>query len=91
MIVQKHLIISGRVQGVGFRAYVLDRARNLEVNGWVKNRLDGKLELIVQGKENNIKEMLSMLEEGPAWARVDNIDIKNKTLNNEITDFHIKK
>lgn len=59
--IRKHLIFSGRVQGVGFRYRAMNIAQMLGLTGWVKNRWDGKVEMEVQGKREEIGKMISML------------------------------
>ena len=54
-----HLIVRGRVQGVFFRAATQREARRLGITGWVKNRLDGAVELLAEGEEDSIKELTS--------------------------------
>ncbi|MFW6015956.1 MAG: acylphosphatase [bacterium] len=90
MMYQKHLIISGRVQGVGFRAFALDKSRKFGIKGWIKNRSDGKVEAVVQGKESDINRLLKYFEKGPAWARVDNIEIENENKDTKFKSFTIK-
>lgn len=68
------LTISGRVQGVGYRAWAAAQARSLGISGWVRNRTDGRVELLARGS----REALDLLEEscrrGPAGARVDKVE-----------------
>ena len=59
--IRKHLIFSGRVQGVGFRYRAMNIAQMLGLTGWVKNRWDGKVEMEVQGKREEIGKLISML------------------------------
>ena len=59
--IRKHLIFSGRVQGVGFRYRAMNIAQMLGLIGWVKNRWDGKVEMEVQGKREEIGKLISML------------------------------
>jgi acylphosphatase len=68
------LRVHGRVQGVGFRAFVWRSASALGVRGWVRNRLDGTVEAVVAGSEAALDELLDRVREGPRWSRVDRID-----------------
>jgi len=68
-----HTIISGRVQGVSFRAWTADVARELGLIGWVRNLPDGTVEAVFSGEEAVIAEMLKRLREGPPAARVDHV------------------
>ena len=65
-----HVVISGRVQGVGFRAFVVERARTLGLDGWVRNRRDGTVEAVFAGVEQEIQYMLMELNAGPPAAAV---------------------
>lgn len=73
-IVQVHLIIHGRVQGVNFRNFTLKNAERAGILGWVKNRKDGTVEALLQGTPGKVEEMKELLEEGPAAARVDRVE-----------------
>jgi acylphosphatase len=68
-----HVVISGRVQGVGFRAFVLDEARALGLVGWVRNRRDGTVEAVFTGDEQEIQHMLMELNAGPPAAAVTDV------------------
>jgi len=70
MEVTKHLIITGRVQGVGFRFYMERKARALGVTGWVRNRRDGSVETVVQGTTGAVEAMIAWARRGPASAIV---------------------
>lgn len=72
--VRKHIIFSGRVQGVGFRYTACYLARPLGLTGWVKNLWNGDVEMEVQGGEDAIKRMLLKLQEG-RFIRIDRMDI----------------
>jgi acylphosphatase len=72
--VQKHLRITGRVQGVGFRYFTRKNAADLNVKGWVKNMTDGSVETVIAGEPANVEEMKKRLFEGPRSARVENVE-----------------
>ena len=82
--IQKHIYLSGRVQGVGFRAFTQRQASVLDIKGWVKNLTDGRVEVVIQGDKNKVKQMIEKLKTGPSYARVDNIEIKDQ----ELEDFN---
>lgn len=69
-----HAYVEGRVQGVGFRYFVLDEARKLGVRGWVRNRHDGRVELMAEGSRASLRALLSQVERGPRAGRVDKVD-----------------
>lgn len=87
--VQKHVLISGRVQGVGFRAFVLRNARRLNIKGWVKNLFDGRVEAVFAGEKNQVDKMIEKVHQGPGWARVEDVIIKDEPYNNNLEGFHI--
>ena len=69
----RRLIISGRVVGVGFRDWMVQRAEELGVFGWVRNRIDGTVEAIVDGEEAAVAELLRACRRGPRLAEVTEI------------------
>jgi acylphosphatase len=70
------LAITGRVQGVGYRDWVVRTARNLGLRGWVRNRTDGSVEALIAGEEAAVSTMIEACRRGPASARVDNVDVQ---------------
>ena len=84
-----HFTITGRVQGVGFRWYVEEKARKLNLNGFVRNRPDGDVEVLVEGKEENIKKLETYLWKGPAFARVENVVKKEEEYKGDLREFYI--
>lgn len=71
--VTKHYLISGRVQGVGFRAFTQRTAAKLSLRGWVRNLLDGRVEAMAQGSGATLATFESQLREGPPHGRVDEV------------------
>ncbi|MCS7216046.1 MAG: acylphosphatase [Thermodesulfovibrio sp.] len=69
-----HLFISGRVQGVFYRAFTEEIASSLRLNGWVRNLRDGRVEAVFEGDEEKISIAIQRCKEGPPHARVDNIE-----------------
>lgn len=68
--VRVHLVIHGRVQGVFFRQHTLEQARSLGVTGWVRNRRDGTVEVVAEGKEDKVKKLVQWCHQGPPSALV---------------------
>jgi acylphosphatase len=68
------LVIAGRVQGVGFRDWMVVRAQRLGIAGWVRNRPDGLVEALVAGEEAAVEELLRACRRGPAAAEVASIN-----------------
>lgn len=73
---QVHLVVRGRVHGVFFRASTEQEAKRLGVVGWVKNRPDATVEILAQGHEEALNELVAWAQKGPSAARVDHVDIK---------------
>lgn len=73
-MVTRQIRISGRVQGVGFRAALSDQAARLGVTGWVRNRADGSVEALVQGSADAVGSIIDWARRGPPGARVTRLD-----------------
>ena len=69
----RRYIVRGRVQGVGFRWFVEHEARQLGVNGWVRNNVDGTVEVLAIGNEQQLATLKERLQRGPRAARVDEV------------------
>ena len=69
-----HVLVRGRVQGVGFRWYVREVARDLGLAGWVRNRPDGAVEVAAEGDVRMIDRLREMLRTGPSGATVTAVD-----------------
>lgn len=67
------LRILGRVQGVWYRGWTVDRARELGLSGWVRNRQDGSVEALLYGSESRVRSMIEACREGPSAARVERV------------------
>ena len=74
------LRIHGRVQGVGYRAFLREAAAGLGLSGWTRNRADGSVEALIVGKAQALELLIGSLREGPPGARVKAIDIAEPTL-----------
>lgn len=72
--IEKHLLIKGRVQGVGFRYFTRKRAQKLGIKGMVKNLPDGNVETILIGSPEEVDTMAGLLKSGPPRARVEEIE-----------------
>jgi len=70
----KRLVISGRVQAVGYRQWMLAEAHRLGVSGWVRNRADGTVEAVVAGETASVEELVRACRRGPRHAQVDRIE-----------------
>jgi acylphosphatase len=70
-----HLEVHGRVQGVGFRWYVVETARELGLSGWVKNRPDGKVEIAAAGSREALDKLDAAVRSGPRGARIEEVRV----------------
>lgn len=70
------VVVSGRVQGVFFRAEARDRARSLGLAGWVRNNPDGTVEAAFEGNRERVESMIEWCRRGPALAAVDDVDVE---------------
>jgi acylphosphatase len=79
MIVIRHMIVHGRVQGVGYRAFVEHEALRRGLQGWVRNRRDGSVEALFAGPREVVDAMIAACRRGPSSARVDALDQREGT------------
>lgn len=89
-MMRKHVYVSGRVQGVGFRASVRSKARQLGVKGWVKNLADGRVEVVLTGNEKNVKELLNYIKNGPRLALVHDVKVEDEEFQDDFSTFYIE-
>ena len=74
MIVRR-LVVHGRVQGVFYRGWAVDAARALGLRGWVRNRRDGTVDMLVAGERDGVERMVALCGQGPPAARVDRVEV----------------
>ena len=79
MKVTKHVIVQGRVQGVGYRAAMIMEARRLNVTGWVRNRFGGGVEAMVHGWPSDVAQILNWARHGPAGAKVTGMEVSESS------------
>ena len=70
-----HVRVSGMVQGVFYRAFTQDKAKDLGINGWVRNIPGGGVEAVLEGERQKIGELLAMMKKGPASSMVSGIEL----------------
>ncbi|MFH1446472.1 MAG: acylphosphatase [Chloroflexota bacterium] len=85
-----HATIEGRVQGVGFRYFVIILAEQNALNGWVGNQLDGSVEVIAEGTLEALNSLLKALRQGPRSARVDTVNYEWSEANGEFQGFNLR-
>ncbi|MCU0524570.1 MAG: acylphosphatase [Elainella sp. Prado103] len=75
-LLRAHVWVSGKVQGVGYRASTWDMAQLLKLNGWVRNLPDGRVEAVFEGKSSRVAEMLHWCHQGPPAAVVREVAVE---------------
>lgn len=74
-MVHVHVFVSGRVQGVFYRARTKEQAERLGLTGWVQNLSDGRVEALFEGEKERVEEMIEWCREGPRGARVEGVEV----------------
>jgi len=85
----KTISVKGRVQGVGFRYFVLRNAKRLGIRGFVKNMPDRSVYIEAQGQEENLNELIGLCWKGPDRSRVDSVET-NEVVRKEWNDFYVE-
>ena len=75
--VAKRIRVTGRVQGVFYRNWTVEQARSLGVAGWVRNRRDGRVEILAAGEEEAVEALIGLCREGPPAAMVESVEVEN--------------
>jgi len=90
-IARVHLIIRGRVQGVYYRASMLQEAQKLGLKGWVRNCADGSVEAVAQGPRDQLEKLFAWCRKGPPGAQVSRIDAQWHPAQHNEREFSIKR
>jgi len=88
--VRKHVVISGKVQNVGYRQSVFYQAIALDIKGWVRNLYNGSVEAVFEGEEQSVYQIIEWCKEGPMLARVNHVEVQTQKSSEEFEDFKIK-
>jgi acylphosphatase len=83
-------IVSGRVQGVSFRAYTMQEALRLGLVGWVANLLDGRVQVVAEGNRAVLEAFVAFLWQASPAARVDAVDVSWSSATGKFTDFRVR-
>jgi len=84
-----HVFVSGRVQGVFFRAHTRETALSLKLTGWVRNTDDGRVEAVFEGKDEDVEIMMEWCKKGPPYSIVKHVDARKELPTGEFRDFQI--
>jgi acylphosphatase len=76
--IRRHVIVTGRVQGVFFRGSTEEEARTRGVDGWVRNRSDGSVEAVFEGPSQAVEALVAWCRSGPRWARVEATEVQSQ-------------
>jgi acylphosphatase len=90
MIVARYYVISGRVQGVGFRVFTEAAAAREGVLGWVRNTPDGRVEVSAEGDADAVERFERRIRHGPPGARVERVDVDERTPTGRETGFAVE-
>ena len=74
---KKHIVIAGRVQGVGFRHWLYKAAARHNIKGWVKNKISGEVEALLIGNDTEINYLIKLCKKGPPSSKVTKIEVQN--------------
>ena len=88
--IARHVEVSGRVQGVFFRAWTEEQAERLNVNGWIRNCANGSVEAHLEGEEGSVNWLIDLIGDGPPSARVANVRVREADLEGS-TAFEVRR
>ncbi len=89
-LIRANIVVSGRVQGVFFRATAMEKAQSLGLTGWVKNLASGEVEAVVEGAKGQVEEFIKWCHHGPSAARVDEVRVRYSEYKGEYNTFKIE-
>jgi len=89
-LVRAHIFVSGRVQGVFFRAETQRKARKFGVSGFVRNLNDGRVEIVAQGEKEEVEKLINWAEKGPFFAKVKNMQVRWEDCREQFQGFEIR-
>ncbi len=87
--VRDRVMVEGRVQGVYYRSCAEEEARRLGVTGWIHNRRDGRVEMVIEGEERDVKAMIAWSRQGSPVSRVENVEVVREPYAGEFNDFRV--
>jgi acylphosphatase len=89
-IQELHAVVTGYVQGVGFRYFVVEQAQRLGLQGYVRNQTNGDVEVVAQGTRSILENLLAQLRQGPMAAQVDEVQTTWRQPTIHTSNFHIR-
>ncbi len=91
MVKQARIVVHGKVQGVWYRASTQEVARSLGLRGWVRNLPSGEVEILAQGEEKAIRELIDWCHQGPPAAKVTKVEVEWEEQGKSLEDFLIRR
>ena len=74
---KKHIVITGKVQGIGFRHWLYKAAIQRNIDGWVRNKISGEVEALIIGNDENVNDLIKLCEKGPIFSKVTKVKVQN--------------
>ena len=74
---KKHIVITGKVQGIGFRYWLYKAAIQRNIDGWVRNKISGEVEALIIGNDENVNDLIKLCEKGPIFSKVTKVKVQN--------------
>ena len=74
---KKHIVITGKVQGIGFRYWLYKAAIQRNIDGWVRNKISGEVEALIIGNDKNVNDLIKLCEKGPTFSKVTKVKVQN--------------
>lgn len=90
MLVRRRCFVSGRVQGVFFRAYTTREGRDLGLNGWVRNLTDGRVEVLIEGEKEKVDALIRWLHKGAPMSRVASVEVNEEEPRGDLPPFEVE-
>lgn len=90
MFTEVRCTVTGKVQGVGYRNFVEEVAKEYELVGYVQNKRDGSVEVVAQGLPDELKVFIEKLQEGSVLAKVDSVGVDWRTTKTPLEDFEVR-
>lgn len=85
-----HIWVKGVVQGVGFRYFTIRKARESDISGWVRNTIDGGVEIVAEGEEWQLKDFIENVKLGPSHSTVTGVEIEEEEYRDEFKGFEVR-
>lgn len=86
-----HIFVTGNVQGVSYRANAAALAERLGLCGWVRNLVDGRVEILAQGEDKPLRSLLAWAHQGPVMARVEHVEVHWREPAQNLAGFEIRR